>query len=83
MFPSRSHKFNGDPNCLPPECLVDRDNYEEATFAIDSWALGLLTLELITGKRRYLKDKKAVRLANEYVSFGDHSLDLFELVSVE
>ncbi|KAE9548523.1 hypothetical protein FO519_008266 [Halicephalobus sp. NKZ332] len=49
-------------------CLADGEKYEEATFAIDSWALGLLTLELITGKRRYLKDKKAVRLANEYLS---------------
>ena len=52
---------------LPPEALDEKQNISVEP-SYDYWALGHLALELITGKRHYLKEKKARRLAREYVS---------------
>uniref|UniRef100_A0A914Y6V6 Protein kinase domain-containing protein n=1 Tax=Panagrolaimus superbus TaxID=310955 RepID=A0A914Y6V6_9BILA len=64
---SKSRKFTGDSNCLPPECLDETVKEVVIDKSIDYWSLGLLTLEIITGKRHYLKEKKSRRLAREYL----------------
>uniref|UniRef100_A0A7E4VZD1 Protein kinase domain-containing protein n=1 Tax=Panagrellus redivivus TaxID=6233 RepID=A0A7E4VZD1_PANRE len=65
---STSWNLTSDPNCRPLEAFDDQTVGRKVEASVDYWGLGMLTLELITGQRRYLAEDKAKRLALDYLS---------------
>ena len=67
---SSNWTFTGDPNCYPPEAF-EKDN-ADLSFQpnFDYWALGLFTLELITGKKELRSEDKCRSRAQKFVSFS-------------
>uniref|UniRef100_A0A914BVA8 Protein kinase domain-containing protein n=1 Tax=Acrobeloides nanus TaxID=290746 RepID=A0A914BVA8_9BILA len=63
---SNNWSFTGDPNCFPPEAFTQNNANLSIQPSFDYWSLGLLTLELITGKRESRTEEKCRKLSEKY-----------------